>query len=253
MKTYTLTVIEFAIAAVLFVVLGGLLSQVCFPREVQVAGEPANTLIIDGQYIPLGEGVEVELDITEYETSGGMAQTYAASADAVSPALAAWNNNSWTNKFSFTAPTLTLNGATASGAGVAYKASVSMNSGHIVIIGVGALLFVAGVVSFLWWSKRNGIVLMLGGVVLAAVGYMFNTYPILTFIVPAIAIAGLVYYWFQQRKAAGKDTALQYIVAGVRESGDAGQLVKDRIATIVRPQDVRKVDAAVAEAKAAAK
>jgi len=246
MKSY----IELAIVATVCLMLGGLISHVAVPRTVEVETDGPNFLVVGDERIPLVPGMEVELDIYDYASSDGGSRNYESSAIAASPALSSSNADSWMSKFTFSPPALSLDGSTAAGVGIAYKAKITMNSGHVVIIATGALLFVGGVVSFMWWSKKNGVVLMLGGIVLASVGYMFNTYPLLSFIVPALGIAGLVYYWYQQRKATGAGTALEYIVAGVEKAGEAGDAVKVKIAEILRPKDAQNVKAVVTNIKA---
>jgi len=246
MRNYT--VIELGVVAMICLILGGLTAHACFRHSIPPV--PSAGLVIDGQHVPLAEGAEVEVDIIDYESTGGRTHSYRGTANAASQAVSSWNSDNWTNRLTFTPPSLQMDGAAAAGTGLAYKARFSANSGHVIIIGIGALLFVAGVVAFIYWSKKNGVILMLAGILLAAVGYMFNTYPILTFIIPAVAVGAMIYYWYGQRKAAQKSTALEYIVAGVEKAGEAGAAVKAKIAEVVHPADARAVKAVVTEVKA---
>jgi len=131
--------------------------------------------------------------------------------------------------------------------------------GPLLLVGMGGVVILAGIALAIWVNFAKGAMVIVGGVVLAGIGIMFEAYPWVALLIPVV-IVGISVWWFLDAKGvlkaksalAAKATALSAVVRGVEGAPTEAQTaVKKEIAKMAGPQ-VEEVRTTIRAAKAEA-
>ncbi len=91
-----------------------------------------------------------------------------------------------------------------------YKAVLhKAGSGMAILIFIGALVFVAGIPTFIWISKSSGIYVMIGGLAMIMAGVLLAQYPWVVLVVFGLGLVGSIWYFLNTKAGAALKADLQ--------------------------------------------
>ncbi len=210
-----------SLAVVLSLVVGGLLGYNWSP-EVQY--KDVSTVMIDGSAVTLGPDDSFEYRVESDEDIGPTKNIYTGSGAAKGSKYSFWGYNGIMGKSLMNLQTgpaeLHIGGSSGSMASLAYSASMSVNNGPLLVLGMGCVCVIAGIVCWIYWNKRMGIYITIAGGVLIVVGLTFASFPWIGLLIIPVGIGGVIYFWYQAKQGRDKDVSLQAIVGGVESLAD---------------------------------
>lgn len=91
-----------------------------------------------------------------------------------------------------------------------YKAVLhKAGSGMAILVFIGALVFVAGIPTFIWISRTSGIYVMVGGLALVMAGVLLAQYPWVVLVVFGLGLVGGIWYLLNTKAWAAVRASLQ--------------------------------------------
>ena len=222
-------------AVALGLVVGGLVGWYMHP-ETKIEND--NEIVtIDGQKITLGAEDSVTFTTTKTKNIGASVSTFNGSGMATSAKMdaIAYGGVIGQSLMNFkTSPAeISVGGAKGTLASSAYKASLSVNNGPLLILVAGILCVVSGIVCWVkQWGGRLGIYLTIAGGALITIGLTFASFPWIGLLLIPLAIAAVIYLWWRAKTGAEKETTLKTIVGAVDTlEGNVKKTVTNAIST----------------------
>ena len=186
--------------------------------DVKVVNKDASILNVEGNQITLGENDEFEYIIEGDQDIGPTINKYEGDAFAQSVKFSNISYGGLGKSLMHlnTSPAeINVGGAKGTLGAFAYKASLTVNNGPVLIIIIGCLCIIGGIVVWIYWNKKLGMWTAIAGVVLLVIGLTFASYPWIGLLLIPLGIGAVVYYWYNAKKGNEKDTTLKAIVGGI--------------------------------------
>jgi len=187
--------------------------------EVKAPGM-ATVITAKGQKITLGPNDSLRYKIKYKKDIGPTTNNFNGLATAKGPQLDAIAYGGILGKslmsFQTQPAEVSMGGSMGTVPAMAYKASLSVNNGPLLILVVGCLCLIGGIVCWIKrWGGKLGIALVIGGAALIVIALTFASFPWVGLLLIPIGIGAVVYLWWRAKKGEDKSTALKTIVGAV--------------------------------------
>jgi len=183
------------------------------------------TIVVDGHTVEADKDKRVKVHIKKYQHAKSQGPSVRTSSDEVVQSIDA------------SAPESSLKDSFATGGMYKFFSEMKQSTSSMIFYVVGSIVFVGGLIFAIWSpvGRIKGVLAMAGGVSLAAVGLVFEQYPMVA-LVPVIGLIGVAGYFIYSGIRKDKITEVnRRIVKGIDNASKNGKVrsaaeIKEEIA-----------------------